>query len=191
MRQDFSLLILLIFFSSKLFGLDVQIVRFNIGGYKTEFSRKTIEDFGGPVFNCLIDGNFGVALDGNGYIFIDQSKRVGRLVTYFIHTQELPSDFDVNVAKKAAKYFQIKGILKYLKKHRDLLSELKEIGAFSRNRNGNLTLKCLECDEIIDANLNTFRNHLIGAHQAQIEGVKNKHKQGTRYWTIKYRVPRK
>jgi hypothetical protein len=68
---------------------DDKILYFNIGGYKMDISRSTIEQFGGTYLNALISGKYAITKDREGRIFIDRPQEEGEIIAYFTRCQQI------------------------------------------------------------------------------------------------------
>lgn len=100
---------------------------FNIGGYKMDVSRQTVEQFGGPYLNALISGQYGITYDRKVRIFIDRPKEEGKLIAYFMRTQQLPANCDETHAKSAADFFGLEGMLQCIDHRNPKMSILKRL----------------------------------------------------------------
>jgi hypothetical protein len=160
------------------------ILHFNIGGYKTDIMRSTIEQFGGSYLTTLISDKFGVIRDHKGRIFIDRPKEEGKLIAYFIRTQQLPMNLDETVARLAADYFGLESMLNMLDKHWPKMSGEKFI-KFNRSD----AMQCPECNVIKMRDAWRFdkaKEHLTSHHQAEI--LQSKVDEYYK-WKIIYRIP--
>lgn len=178
-----------------------EIIGFNIGGYTFDAYRSTIKNFGGHVLNEVIGDKFQVVKrDAQGRIFIDRPKAEAKLILYFIHHQRLPGKYDRVVALRAAKYFGIENMQKWLKERR--AKKWSEIRCMERCVVKKYTGEwlsaefhrgdCVECnDEEEDCNFSRIHlaiAHLINEHGAKIESKFLYERDGSEFG-IHYHVP--
>ena len=105
-----------------------ELIRLNIGGYKFDTTRSTIQLNGGEYLNTLISGKFAVTSDRRQRIFIDRSIEEAKLVEVFLRSACLPKGFDKNLANAAADFFQIEAMKKYIKEEESFEISIKQLG---------------------------------------------------------------
>ncbi len=87
MKQPLLTIVAFLFFSNHLTSMQAQslsgenILYFNIGGYKMDISRSTIEQFGGDYLKAFISGKFGINRDRDGRAFIDRPEGEGKVIS--------------------------------------------------------------------------------------------------------------
>jgi hypothetical protein len=84
-----------------------EIIKLNIGGYRFETTRGTIEDFGGDFLNRLVEKNCNKDRDEGGYLFVDRPKQEAKLIDYFLRTSKVPPCFNPYIVEDAKEYFGI------------------------------------------------------------------------------------
>jgi hypothetical protein len=135
---------------------DDKILYFNIGGYKMDISRPTIEQFGGTYLNALICGTYAITKDRKGRIFIDRPQEEGEIISYFTRCQQIPEKYDHNTIKNMSEFFGIKSFIKYKNEIREKRLKMSEYKAL----NNVLHKNCHECGE----NLSGMRGLVLKAH---------------------------
>jgi hypothetical protein len=146
---------------------DDEILYLNIGGYKTDISRSTIEQFGGTYLNALISGKYAITKDREGRIFIDRPQEEGEIISYFTRCQQIYEKYDQKTIKNAAEFFGIELLMKYRNKKGKKKPKISEYRVFY-NKCHKI---CCECGADISSMTVLMRKGHLLNHQAQIESV--------------------
>jgi hypothetical protein len=185
MAQRLSLLlVLLLFFGSRSYGMQNsslpkdELLHFNTAGFDWDARRSTIEQFGGDYLNALVSGKYEIARDDRQRIYIDRPPREAEYIQTFMLTQQLPTNFDENVARSAAKFFCLDQMIEYIDEQRPKTSAHR----YCRWKYPYPT--CPEC-EYGAGDLFTMAIHLIDTHKAQIECTSTRGEA----FDLMYRVP--
>jgi hypothetical protein len=195
MKPLLSLLVAL-FFCSRSQGMEDlptqkkdEILHFNIGAYKMDLTRSTIELSGGSFLQALISGKFAITTD-KGRIFIDRPKEEGKLIAYFVRTQALPAKFDKVIAKEAAEFFGLEDMRKLVErvsqyKQRSQWGSVKKLASIWG------VATCNECKKEYYSFYLAVK-HLIERHQAQIVCSYDRPQikyQFEEEWCLMYQLP--